>query len=133
MLIIIPYVDDMLLTGNNEEKIADFKAQHMCGMGMLHYYLGIQFVQNKHGIIMSQSKYVQKLLVRFKMKDCKPISTSMAPGLKLSLYDSSEPIDATIYNQPVGCLIYLCNTRPSIQYIVSQVSRYMHNPKTSHW
>ena len=103
MLIIILYVDDMSLTSNNEEKIADFKAKlrakfDMSTMGMLHYYLGIQFVQNKHGIIMSQSKYVQKLLERFKMKDCKPISAPMELGLKLSLDDSSEPFDATIYN-----------------------------------
>ena len=48
ILIIILYVDDMLLTGNNEGKIANFKAElratfDMSNMGVLHFYLGIQF------------------------------------------------------------------------------------------
>ena len=128
----------MLLIGNNEGKFAYFKSElratfDMSDMGMLHFYLGVQFVQNKHGIVMSESKYVQKLLERLKMKDCKPIRTPMEPRLKLSLYDSSEPFDATIYSQVVGCLIYLCSTWPYIQYAVSQVSRYMHSPRASHW
>ena len=59
ILIIILYVDDMLLTSNNEGKFADFKFElratfDMLDMVMLHLYLGIQFVQNKYGIIMSQ-------------------------------------------------------------------------------
>ena len=84
-MIIILYVDGMLLTSNNEGKMANFNAElratfDMSDMRMLHFYLGIQFIQNKHGIVMSQSKYVQKLLEQFKMKDCKPISTPTEPG-----------------------------------------------------
>lgn len=73
----------------------------MSDMGMLHFYLGIQFVQNEKGIFMSQSKYVQWLLERFRLQDCKPISTPMEPGLKFSIHDGNE------------------NPRPDIQYAVN--------------
>lgn len=49
------------------------------------------------------------------------------------MHDGSEPSDATIYSRALGCLIYLCNTRPDIQYALSQVSRFMHIPRTHHW
>ena len=31
------------------------------------------------------------------------------------------------------CLIYVCITRPDIQFAVSQVSRFMHSPGSQHW
>ena len=47
-LVIVLYVDDMLLTGPNEDHIVDFKAElnsafEMSDLGLLHHYLGIQF------------------------------------------------------------------------------------------
>ena len=32
-----------------------------------------------------------------------------------------------------GCLIYVCITRPDIQFAVSQVSKFMHSPGSQHW
>ncbi|MCO5587897.1 hypothetical protein L7F22_041849 [Adiantum nelumboides] len=51
------YVDDMLLTGNNENENATFKDAlrntfEMSDLGLLHYCLGIQFVQSEDGIYM---------------------------------------------------------------------------------
>ncbi|MCO5547790.1 hypothetical protein L7F22_001242 [Adiantum nelumboides] len=44
----------------------------------------------------------------------------METGLKLSLHDAGDPADVTLYQNAVGCLIYVCNTRPDIQFAVSQ-------------
>ena len=46
--VIVLYVDDMLLTGPNEDDIFNFKVElnstlEMSDLGLLHYYLGIQF------------------------------------------------------------------------------------------
>ena len=138
LLIISLYVDDLLLMGSEDDEIAAFKrilqqTFDMSDLGPLHYYLGIQFVQDDRGIGLVQSQYVDKLLRKFKFQDCKPTSTPMETGLKVSLNDDSEPFDITTYAQAVGCLIYLCNTRPDIQYAVSQLSRFMHSPHMSHW
>eukprot|EP00250_Pteridium_aquilinum_P010876 c19689_g3_i1 orf=64-1296(+) len=137
-LIIALYVDDMLLTGPNESHIADFKADlnasfEMSDLGHLHHYLGIQFKQCDGGIALCQTKYIETLLRRFSLEDCKPIATPMETGLKLSLHDAGDHFDVTLYQTAVGCLIYVCITRPDIQYSVSQVSRFMHSPGSQHW
>ena len=133
------YVDDMLVTGNDADKIGAFKIAlretfEMSDLGLLHYYLGIQFVQAKEGIYMYQTKYLHKILDRFGMQNCKPISTPVETGLKLSMYDAGDSFDVHTYAAVVGCLIYLAgNTRPDIQYGVSQTNRFMHSPGTKHW
>ncbi|MCO5591498.1 hypothetical protein L7F22_045482 [Adiantum nelumboides] len=69
----------------------------------------------------------------FGLEDCKPIATPMETGLKLSLHDAGDSADITLYQTIVGCLIYVCNTRPNIQFAVSQVSKFMHSPRSNHW
>ena len=131
-------MDDLLITGPNERHIAEFKADlnatfKMKDLGMLHHYLGIQFKQCDGGIALCQTRYIETLLCKFGLEDCKPIATPMETGLKLSLHDAGDPTDVTLYQTAVGCLIYVCNTRPDIQFSVSQISRFMHSPGSKHW
>ena len=63
----------------------------------------------------------------------KPIATPMETGLRLSLHDAGDAIDVTLYQQEMGCLIYVCITRPDIQFAISQMSTYMHSPGAKHW
>jgi hypothetical protein len=42
-------------------------------------------------------------------------------------------VDATIYRQLVGSLMYLVNTRPDIFYGVNQLSQVMVNPTKLFW
>ncbi|KAH9781064.1 hypothetical protein KPL71_008321 [Citrus sinensis] len=67
------------------------------------------------------------------MNDCKPISTLVECGVKLSKHDESEDIDPTFFKSLVGSLRYLTCTRSYILYAVGLVSRYMENPKTTHF
>lgn len=95
--------------------------------------MGIQFAHFEGGIMMSQSKYIRQLLHHFQVKNCKPISTPLDPGFRFCSEDGSDSFDATLYQQAVGCLIYLCHTRPNLQYAVSQLCRFMNKPRTQHW
>ena len=104
----------MLLTGPNEMHISEFKVHlnasfEMSDLGLLHHYLGIQFKICDGGIALCQGQYVETLLRRFNLEDYKPIATPVETGLKLNLL-----FDVTLYQQAVGCLIYLCITRPNI-------------------
>ncbi|MCO5591687.1 hypothetical protein L7F22_045678 [Adiantum nelumboides] len=105
----------------------------MKDLGLLHHYLGIQFKQCDGGIALCQKSYIETLLCKFGLEDCKPIATPMETGLKLSLHDAGDLADVTLYQTTVGCLIYVCNTRSDIQFAVSQVSRFMHSPGSKHW
>jgi hypothetical protein len=44
----------------------------MTNIGTLHYFLGLQLLQQCDGFFISQSKYVMDILTCFKMTYCKP-------------------------------------------------------------
>ena len=76
------------------------------------------------GIFLSQGKYAVDILKKFKMLDHKAIATPMELNLKLLCDASSESIDATMYRQMIGSLMYLTNMRP---YICFAATRYINN------
>ena len=47
----------------------------------------------KHGIFVTQSKYIKEILKTFVLEDSKPISTPMAIGHKLSNNDESAEVN----------------------------------------
>jgi hypothetical protein len=51
--------------------------------------------------------------------------TSMVTNLKLFSDTSSEIVDATMYRQMIGLLMYLTNMRPDICFAVNTLSQYM--------
>ena len=55
-----------------------------------------------------------EILKRFGMMESKAMTTPMASNLKLLSVASSYSIDATMYHQMIGFLMYLMNTRPDI-------------------
>ena len=57
------------------------------------------------------------------MMDC--MTTPMASNLKLLSDASSETVDATMYCQMIGSLMYLTNTRPDICFAVNTLSQYL--------
>ena len=86
----------------------------MKDLGMMHYFLGMEVWQSANGILLDQGKYTIDILKRFGMMDCKAMTTPMASKLKLLRDASSELVDATMYRQMIGSLMYLTNTRPNI-------------------
>ena len=79
----------------------------MKDLGMIHYFLGMEVCQNADGISLRQGKYAVDILKRFWMMDCKAMATPMASNLKLLSDASSESIDAMMYHQMIGSLMYL--------------------------
>ena len=60
------------------------------------------------------------------------MTTPMTTNLKLLNDDTSETVDATLYRQIIGSLMYLTNTRRNICFAVNTLSQYMVNPKHIH-
>ncbi|XP_057844560.2 secreted RxLR effector protein 161-like [Cryptomeria japonica] len=57
----------------------------------------------------------------------------MEQNLKLSLDDPSTLVDPTIYRKLVGSLIYATTTRPDISFAIGVLSRFMQQPRETHW
>jgi Reverse transcriptase (RNA-dependent DNA polymerase) len=137
IIVLIIYVDDMIITENDEEGIREleeklFKEFEMKHLGGLKYFLGIEVTRDKEGIYLSQRKYILDLLCETGMLDCKPVDTPMMPNLKLEAYTDHTPTNVDKYQRLVGKLICLAHTRPDIAYAVSIVSQFMHSPKEEH-
>eukprot|EP00253_Pinus_taeda_P029940 PITA_29940 len=132
---LVVYVDDLLITGNNESYIASIKKElgksfEMTDLVYVHYYLGIEVTQHPKSIFLSQNKYSGDLLNRLGMTECNPLSTPMEQNLKLTSIEGKEFEDATKYRQLVGSLIYLTTTRPDISFsvgILSSLIGYSHS------
>ena len=137
IIVLIVYVDDIIVTGNDpEEKVAlqDHLAQEfeMKDLGSLKYFLGIEVSRSKKGIFLSQRKYALDLLNETGMSACSPISTPMEENLKLSTDPNQVPANKERYQRLVGRLMYLGHTRPDLAYALSVVSQFMHSPKEEH-
>jgi hypothetical protein len=104
----------------------------MKDLGQMHYFLGLEVWQNPGEICLSQGKYAVEILKRFGMMDCKSMTTPMTTNPKLLCDTSSEIVDATLYRQMIGSLMYLTNTRPDICFVVNTLSQYMIEPRHVH-
>ncbi|XP_047181334.1 secreted RxLR effector protein 161-like [Vigna umbellata] len=116
----------------------DFKSSmmlefDMTNLGKMRYFLGVEILQNTHGIFMCQRKYAQEVLSRFGMLNCNAVKNLIVPGTKLSRNDAVAKVDATLFKQVVGSLMYLTATRPDLMFVVSLISRFMANPTKTHW
>ncbi|PWA81457.1 ribonuclease H-like domain-containing protein [Artemisia annua] len=108
MLVLLVYVDDIIITGNNIDEIEKFK-----------------------------KKYCTELLTEFGMLGCKPCGTPIETNpdnkVLVSKFGDDEPLSyITNYQKLVGKLIYLTLTRPDIAYSVHCLSQVMHKPMKSH-
>ncbi|PKA57434.1 Retrovirus-related Pol polyprotein from transposon TNT 1-94 [Apostasia shenzhenica] len=134
--ILIVYVDDIIVTGDDSVEISNLKTKlaqefEMKDLGELKYFLGIEVARSKHGIFLSQRKYVLDLLLDTGLLGCRPASSPINQNHKL-VGEVGEPIDKGRYQKIVGRLLYLSHTRPDIAYAVGVVSRYMHDPREPH-
>jgi hypothetical protein len=59
------------------------------------------------------------------MEDCRPMSTPMVTNWKKLSASDSQLVDATVYRQLIGSLMYLVNTRPDICFSMNTLSQYM--------
>ncbi|XP_014523648.1 uncharacterized protein LOC106779943 [Vigna radiata var. radiata] len=136
-LYILVYVDDIILTGNNnsllQKLLASFKTEFAIkDLDHLNYFLGLEVHYTTDGVFLSQTKYAQDILSRAKMLDAKPTATPLQPHIQLTT--TGDPFsDPTQYRSLVGALQYLTITRPGLSYAVNLVSQFLQAPTTDHF
>ncbi len=82
----------------------------MSNLGFLRFYLGIDFLVSKVGLMFTQHAYILSILKEFKMNDVNPTSIPLLKGLKLGCELNVKLFNVSIYCRLVGKLIYLLNS-----------------------
>jgi transposase InsO family protein len=146
--VIVPvFVDDITLASKDPSKlnsIVQELGQHfkIHDLGPTTQLLGISVHRDrsKRSLSLCQHQYIKDMLQRYGLHDCKPVSTPMEPGFKLStsMAPQNDAETAEMHNVPylsaVGSLMYLAvTTRPDISYSVGVLARFNSNPGPLHW
>jgi hypothetical protein len=135
-VILCLYVDDILI-GTNTNVINDVKSFLSKGFDMedleeADVILNIKLIKANSGITLSQPHYVEKVLKRFGLFDCKPSPTPYDPSVTLQK-NKRIGLDQLRYSQVFNSLMYLASaTRHNILFDLSKLSRFMSNPETDH-
>ena len=146
-VILLLYVDDMLIVGQDAGVIGNlkkdlFKSFDLKDLGLARQILGTQILHDRKAkkLWLSQEKYIKRVLERFNMKHARLVSTPLGAHFKLrkkscsSSKKEKKDIASTIYFLAVGSLIYaMVCTRPYIAHVVGVVSRFMVNPGKDNW
>jgi hypothetical protein len=89
---------------------------------------------------LNQRKYVETILQRFNMQECKSVRVPIPVGVKLLVdqcpktQEEEEDMSCVPYASVVGSLMYaMVCTRPNIPRAVGVLSRYMSKPGKEHW
>ena len=137
-LIYIVWVDDIIIAANsdirmNYGKEILKKKFKMKDMGKISWFLGMQFCQEGGIVTMNQSYYLQNVLKRYGMDECKPRNTPCE--LKLSAYDDDSEITEELqYREVVVSFVYaMTGTRPDLSFIVTKLSQRLSNPGKGEW
>lgn len=129
------FVDDILLIGN-QEKINQTtmklnKRFNAKNLGIIKCFLGMDIVRNNNTLTISQTKFIDKILKKFNMNECRPSYTPMETNFQVP--EREEIISTVPYKEIIGCLTYLSISRPDITFATSLLSRYMIKPTKTTW
>ncbi|KAB2611660.1 hypothetical protein D8674_019692 [Pyrus ussuriensis x Pyrus communis] len=133
-MFVLFYVDDMIVTGSDENEIVKLRAElstrfNTMNLGKLSHFLGLEVKNMANGIFMSQQGYAQKLVERFGLKLSKKRSTPLDKDKKLRRKERSLLPDPKTYRALLGSLLYLTITRLDIAFAVGIVGRYLQEPR----
>ena len=138
---IIAWVDDILLIGSVEEvqnmRTAICKRFTVKDLGNVKFFLSM-LVERDRGrrvIHLSQRVYLEEILKRFRMDECKGCTTPMDVKTKLhSKREGEEVAEKVLYQEAVGSLTYAAiTTCPDIAYATGLVGRFSGDPSMLHW
>lgn len=131
------FVDDFFIFYNCNKEVEYLKNQlskrfKLKDLGQLRQCLGMDIKIQKDCISIDQERFVDKLLYKFGLENCKSVETPMEINLKL---EKRKNIDSKFpYQQLIGSLMYLSVlTRPDISYCISYLSQFNNCNTETHW
>nr|GEX12153.1 putative ribonuclease H-like domain-containing protein [Tanacetum cinerariifolium] len=115
------YVDDIILGSSNPQLCREFEALmhekfQKSAMGELNFFLGLQVLQIKDGIFLSQDKYVGDILKKFGYSEVRSSNTPMDKENPWGKDGTRKDVDLHLYRSMIGSLMYLTASRPDIMF-----------------
>jgi len=138
------YVDDIMIIGTSvlvasiASRLYDrFKAAGQVPVPDTFQYLGMTVTRDrsKRSIPIDQIGYINRVLDRFEMTDCRKHSTPMEISYKPHAIQAEEPpFDSRTYQKAIGSILYAAlGTRRDITYATSVLGRHAAQPSTLDW
>uniref|UniRef100_A0ABD2WKS0 Reverse transcriptase Ty1/copia-type domain-containing protein n=1 Tax=Trichogramma kaykai TaxID=54128 RepID=A0ABD2WKS0_9HYME len=148
LVILVLYVDDIILASNCHAKMTEIrdnlcKEFKMKDLGEPKVYLGMEIQRDRKNrkIELKQSEYIERILEKFKMTECKPQATPMitrqAKKIESKIPEKQQEMMTPFrgpFREAIGSLLYLAGvTRPDIAYAVNLLSRRQIAPTIGDW
>ena len=113
ILILLLYVDDMVVTGNNPTRI-QWLVTHLGhefvikDLGFLHHSLGIEVRRFNHGMFLCQTRYAKDLLSSAHLEGCKALATPIA------FHSCKLPANDELFPDPTLSQYCWCTSIPHV-------------------
>ncbi|XP_019264486.1 PREDICTED: uncharacterized protein LOC109242109 [Nicotiana attenuata] len=96
IILLVVYVDDIILTGNDLEEITALKSFldnefKIKDLGVLNYFLGIEVAYHSDGLLLHQRKFIKDLLKEYHCEDVTPVTCPLILSVKLKI-DMGDPL-----------------------------------------
>nr|GEY48048.1 hypothetical protein [Tanacetum cinerariifolium] len=136
-LLVQVYVDDIIFGSSNLLLCREFEALmhdkfQISAMGELNFFLGLQVLQKKDIIFLSQDKYVGDILKKFGYSDVRSANTPMDKENPWGKDGPGKDVDLHLYRSMIRSLMYLTASRPDIMFAVCTCARHQVTPKECH-
>nr|GEU48121.1 hypothetical protein [Tanacetum cinerariifolium] len=104
----------------------------MSAMGKLTFFLGLQVLQKKDGIFLSQDKYVGDILKKFGYSYVRSANTPMDKENPWGKDRPGKDVELHLYRSMIRSLMYLTASRSIIMFAICAYARYQMTPKECH-
>ena len=135
------HVDDMLTLTPSSQHTTALHAElkkhfDLSKLGDVHQLVGLEVTRDRDAgtLTIRQTSYIDRILARFGMTDCNPVTTPLDPNERLRIHDGPEDAQLRMqYQAIVGSLMYAAlGSRPDIAHAVQQLSQFSSNPSPAH-
>jgi len=109
----------------------DFEIQDL---GLAERCFGLEIIQSKGKIVLTQKSYIVDMLQQFDMQQCNPAFTPAECGSGLADKETSaSDIEERPYRELIGALLYQSTTRPDIANTAARLAQFTSASNSSHW
>jgi hypothetical protein len=114
----------------------------MNDLGASNFILGMEIKRDrkKRKLWLNERKYVETILQRFNMQECKPVKVHIPVGVNLSVdqcpktQEEEEDMFCVPYASALSSFMYaMVFTRIDIAHAMGVLSRHMSKPDEEHW